>query len=88
MSNIFRKTALEKISSPDQLDEVIVITPPSFWLAMTGMGVVLLIALLWSIFGRIPVKVTAYGIYMTDNGIHVVYAENGGTVEEVLVRDG
>ncbi len=37
MSNIFRKTALEKISSPDQLDEVIVITPPSFWLAMTGM---------------------------------------------------
>ena len=61
MSNIFRKTALDKISSPDQLDEVIVITPPSFWLAMLGAGVILLTALIWSIFGRIPVNVSATG---------------------------
>ncbi|MBQ9549619.1 MAG: biotin/lipoyl-binding protein [Lachnospiraceae bacterium] len=88
MSDIFRKTALEKISSPDQLDEVIVITPPSFWLAMIGMGAILLTALIWSIFGRIPVNVSANGLYMTDDGIHVVYSEYGGTVEEVLVKDG
>ena len=88
MSNIFRKTALDKISSPDQLDEVIVITPPSFWLAMLGAGVILLTALIWSIFGRIPVNVSANGIYMTDDGIHVVYAENGGIVEEVCIKDG
>ena len=88
MSNIFRKTALDKISSPDQLDEVIVITPPSFWLAMLGAGVILVTALIWSIFGRIPVNVSANGIYMTDDGIHVVYAENGGIVEEVCIKDG
>ncbi len=88
MSNIFRKAALDKISSPDQLDEVIVITPPSFWLAMTGIGSILLIALIWSIFGRIPINVSASGFYMTDSGIHVVYADNSGIVEEVFVKDG
>ena len=88
MSDIFRKTALDKISSPDQLDQVIVITPPSFWIAMIGAGVALLTALIWSIFGRVPVNVNANGIYMTGSGIHVVYSSNNGIVEDVLVRDG
>lgn len=88
MSEIFRKTALDKISSPDQLDQVIVITPPSFWISMIGAGVALLTALIWSIFGRVPVNINADGIYMTGSGIHVVYSEGNGIVEEVLVNDG
>ena len=33
MSDLFRKSAIEKLSSPEQLDKAIVITPPSFWIA-------------------------------------------------------
>ena len=88
MSEIFRKSVLDKISSPDQLDEVIVITPPSFWLSMIGMGAILLTALIWSIFGRIPIYVSANGIYMTGDGIHLVYSENNGIINEILVNDG
>lgn len=88
MNDLFRKTALDKISSPDQLDQVIVITPPSFWIAMIGAGMILLTALVWSIFGRIPVNINANGIYMTGSGIHVVYSANNGIVEEVFVKDG
>jgi multidrug resistance efflux pump len=88
MSEIFRKTALDKISSPDQLDQVIVITPPGFWISMLGAGLILLTALIWSIFGRIPVNINANGIYMTGSGIHVVYSEGNGIIEEVLVNDG
>ena len=29
MSDLFRKSAIEKLSSPEQLDKAIVITPPS-----------------------------------------------------------
>ena len=65
MSEIFRKTALDKISSPDQLDQVIVITPPGFWISMLGAGLILLTALIWSIFGRIPVNINANGILRT-----------------------
>ena len=88
MRDIFRKSALDKISSPDQLDQVIVITPPGFFIARLGAGIMLLTVLVWSVFGRIPVTIKANGIYMTNGGIHVIYSENGGMVEEILVSDG
>jgi multidrug efflux pump subunit AcrA (membrane-fusion protein) len=88
MREIFRKTALDQISSPDQLDQVIVITPPSFWIAMLGAGIILLTALIWSITGSIPFEVNANGIYITDSGVHVVYSTSDGIVDEVPVTDG
>ena len=50
MANIYRKTALDKLSLPEQLDKAITVISPSFWIAIIGLGVILLIALLWSIF--------------------------------------
>lgn len=88
MKSIFRKAALDKISSPDQLDQVIVITPPFFWMAMVGAGVMLVAAILWSLFGKIPVNINADGICMSSGGIHVVYSKNNGIVDEVTVMDG
>ena len=88
MSSIFRKTAMDKISSPEQLDKVVVITPPAFWLAMIGIAVIFITTLILSIFGRIPVKVNAGGIYMAKSGIHVLYARNGGIIEHIYVSDG
>ena len=57
MADLFRKTSLEKLSSPEQLDKMIVITPPSFWMALSGAGLVIVVALIWSILGRLPVNV-------------------------------
>ena len=85
---VYRKSVLEKLSSPEQLDRMITIISPTFWLAAAGGGLILAIALIWSIVGRLPVNVTTNGIYMTHSGIHSVYAKTGGTVESVLVSDG
>lgn len=54
MKDLFRKTSLEKLSSPEQLDKMIVITPPSFWVALTGAGLMIVDVLVWAIFGRLP----------------------------------
>ncbi|MBO4374122.1 MAG: biotin/lipoyl-binding protein [Lachnospiraceae bacterium] len=88
MRSIFRKTALEKISSPDQLDRVIEITPPLFWLAVIGIAVMLASALIWSIAGRIPENVNASGIYMTTDGLKVIYSGQTGIIEKIWVTDG
>lgn len=88
MKSIFRKTAYDQISSPDQLDQVIVITSPCFWMAMLGAGLILIAVILWSIFGRIPVNVKSNGICMSKGGIHVLYSAEGGMVDEVPVMDG
>ena len=88
MAEIFRKSSLEKLSSPEQLDKMIVITPPSFWIALAGAGVIIVAALVWSILGRLPINVEATGIYINQKGIHSVYSESGGVVEEVFVKEG
>ena len=88
MKNIYRKSAIEKLSSPEQLDEMITIIHPSFWVASVSAFVILLAALIWSIFSRVPVKLSTEGIYMSGEGISAVYAEDQGIVEEIVKREG
>ncbi len=52
---LFRKQAIEKIQSPDQLNDYIRVTTPSVWLIL--LSVLLLTAgiLVWAVFGEIRV---------------------------------
>ena len=88
MGGIYRKSALEKLSSPDQLDELITIIHPSFWIAAVGGLTILLAVSAWSVFGRIPVKTGATGIYLGRDGIYTVYSGSAGIVEEVFISEG
>ena len=77
MSDIYRKAALDKLSSPEQLDKMIKIISPSFWIAAIGGGGIILVALIWSIFGRLPENVSANGIFMGEiSGDYYVYNNN------------
>ncbi len=88
MAEIYRKAALDKLSSPEQLDKMIKIISPSFWIAAIGGGGIIIAAIIWSVFGRLPVNVSANGILMGESGIHTVAANTGGVVDQILVRDG
>ncbi len=88
MSNLFRKSTLDKLSSPEQLDKMIVITPPSFWIALAGAFLIIIVALIWSIFGKLPTKEETQGIYVNTGGSYSVYSEVSGFVDEVLVKEG
>ena len=88
MADLYRKSALEKLSSPEQLDREIVIVSPSFWLAVLGAALIIISALVWSIFGKLPLYVSANGIYMNRGGIHSVYSDQPGMVDEILVETG
>ena len=66
MSNLYRKTALDKLSSPEQLDKMIKITPPMFWIGVSGGALIVAVAILWSVFARLPVKVESKGIFISD----------------------
>ena len=62
---IYRKKLMERISSPEQLDEMIVITSPSYWLAILGGAVIIVAALIWSVFGSIPISMETTGIFVS-----------------------
>lgn len=81
---IFRQAALDRLASPEQLDELMqVATPRSGW-ALGACCALVLVAVLWSIWGLIPSKVSGPGILIRQGGVFVTTARSDGNVQEIL----
>ncbi len=61
---IFRQKSLERITSPEQLDDYIKVTTPSVWLILFATLLLIFGTLFWAVFGKIQVN--------TDTGIKEV----------------
>lgn len=85
---IFRKVSLERLSSPEQLDQLMEVTSPRGWLALAALGALLATALTWGIFGAIPTEAAGEGILIRQGGVSNVVAAESGQVEEILVQVG
>jgi HlyD family secretion protein len=66
--NIFRKVALERLSSPEQLDRLITLTSPIGWAALAAIAVLSLAIIAWGIFGVVPTRVEGSGILVSRGG--------------------
>jgi HlyD family secretion protein len=65
---IFRGAAMERLSSPDQLDQLIEVTRPADWAGALVIGFCLSAIFIWSIVGRIPTRVAGEGILVSNAG--------------------
>ena len=54
--SIFRKKSIERVSSPEQLNDYIRVTTPSVWLILFATIILIAGTLIWGIFGRIEVN--------------------------------
>jgi len=48
----FRKEALKKLSSPDDLDRLMPVTDSRGWIALFASGVFLFAVLIWGFYGK------------------------------------
>jgi HlyD family secretion protein len=88
LSAIFRKVSLERLSSPEQLDQMVQVTDPRGWIALAGLGVLLLAAIGWGIWGSIPTEAQGDGILLRQGGISDLVSNAAGQVQETLVGVG
>ena len=65
---LFRKAALDRLSSPEDLDRLVSISSPRAWIALFGIGLLLAVAVAWSVFGTIPTRVKGQGILINSGG--------------------
>ena len=86
--DVFRKAAIERVSSPEQLDVLMPLTSPAGWLALATLAVLLVLAFAWSVFGSIPDLVEARGVLMRGERLFEVQAPIVGTVQRLSVRPG
>jgi multidrug resistance efflux pump len=85
---VFRQVALERLSSPEQLDQLMQVTTPKGWLALLAVGGLLLAALVWSIFGSLPTQVPGQGILLGGGGVNTVFASSEGQIKRIHVKVG
>ncbi len=68
---IFRKSSIVNISSPEQLNDYIRISNPSVWMMLAAVIVLLAGVCVWGIFGRLDSKILSAG--KCENGIFICY---------------
>jgi HlyD family secretion protein len=81
--DLFRKSALDKLSSPEQLDQLMSITSPRAWIALAALGGLLAAVLLWSVYGSVYTKLNGQGIIVKKGGVFNVVAMGTGIVTDI-----
>lgn len=85
---IFRKSALDRIASLDQLDQTMTVVKPSSILALISVAIIVFVALLWGIFGSVPDTVSGTGVLVNSEYITSVKYANQGAVKNIFVNHG
>lgn len=78
--SFFRKSALEKLSTPEKLDQLIQVTSPRAWIALCTIGIALATAVAWGCFGRVKTKVNTAGILLGGEVYDLVATSQGQLV--------
>lgn len=85
---IFRKASLERLASPDQLDQIIQISTSKAWAALIGILLATLTLCIWAYKGSIPTTVTGRGMILQSGGLLTVVSPASGVVTAFKVEVG
>lgn len=92
-SGLFRKKSLEKISSPEKLNDYISVTNPGVWLLLASIVIVLLGAVIWGVFGKLETRIKVPAIVGEEGTVLYVEASEiskikGGLEVEINETEG
>ncbi|MBD2410973.1 NHLP bacteriocin system secretion protein [Nostoc calcicola FACHB-389] len=87
-NNLFRKKALENLSSPERLDRVMTVIQPMHWLSLAALGSLVATAVIWSIVGRIPIAVSGQGVLVYPSKVVSLQAPASGRILAMNINVG
>jgi len=85
---LFRKAALDKVSSPEQLDLLMRITSPVGWIALLTVTLMIVAVGVWAVVGSIADLVDGQGTLFRGERLYDVKATMGGSIVSLSVRPG
>ena len=87
-NKIFREESLERLSSPERLDQLMQIVGRQDWLPLSTLGALVVAAIIWSIFGKIPLNVTSKGILVLPRRVVNIQSPVEGQLKQLKVKPG
>lgn len=85
---LFRDVALEQLSSPEQLDQMMQVVTPKGWLALGAIAALLIVIIGWAIFGSLGVVVGGSGLMLKTGTIRNVTSPYDGRISLLAVSEG
>lgn len=85
---MFRSKSLEKLHTPDNLDQLLVVVRPRAKLTLGALAGVFVIGLGWSVLAKVPITVDGFGILLKPRSIKMIQASGGGVVTDLAVQVG
>src|SRR5215831_13767980 len=83
---LFRKSALDKLASPERLDVLMRVTSPQGWAALLTIGLVLVAVVAWSIFGSLPERIDGQGELIRGGGTRQITANGDGVLSKLSLK--
>lgn len=87
-NKLFRQEALERLSSPERLDQMIQVVSPRAWLPLSAIGALVATATVWSVVGRIPLNVTGQGVLIQPRQVVQFQAPSAGGLSKLKIKVG
>ncbi|MEI8394983.1 MAG: NHLP bacteriocin system secretion protein [Rhodospirillaceae bacterium] len=87
-AGIFREQALERLSSPEQLDQAMRVAKPTGWLAIGLFLVLTVVAAVWATVSTAPIMVRGQGILIQMGGVVDIVSASDGRLLELSVDTG
>ena len=83
---IYNKAALERLSSPEQLDQLIQVVRPTSWVLLLSLVALLATFVLWGFLGTVHTRVEGQGILLGGNVYDVVPLTTGQVTRLYVVQ--
>jgi HlyD family secretion protein len=83
---IFRDKSLERLSSPEALDQLMRVVNPKSLLPLAAFGILSITGITWGFVGRIPVNVEGQGIFMHPSNIIPLQFKSAGQLSTLTIK--
>jgi len=87
-SRLFRQVSLERLSSPEQLDQMMQVTSPRGWTGLAAIFLLLCTATIWGFNGKVVTAAGGQGVIVRSGGVINVVTRGGGMVLSLNARVG
>ncbi|MGV0027727.1 NHLP bacteriocin system secretion protein [Phormidesmis priestleyi] len=87
-NNLFRKEALDRLSSPERLDQLMQVVQPKKWIPLAAMGSLIAVGLTWSVFGRIPITIAGQGVLVFPSQVAAFQSPSSGKILTLNIHPG
>ena len=81
-NQIFRKKSIDRMSSPEQLNDYIKVTNPGVWMALAAIVILLVGVCVWGVFGTLETKLSVAAISRDEQTVLYVKEDNIASVRE------